>query len=458
MGSATVDFERNVYTLRRHRRFADDFDRYELLRQEGSGLERQARRNLGRYVASKFTSHSEGSAFGGSIARAMKYFYQGLPQVSHPALSPAFGRTVVQMCNQICRVAGVEVSHEETKVATVRRRAPTAPDTLVLGGAGFIGQALLRRLLREEKQVRVLVRDELRLPSALRELPVDILRGDIANSESLDAAMQGVRYVYHLARAQAKTWGEFCEQDIAPTRQVAEACLRVGVERLFYVSTTDCYYAGARAGVIDERTPLDPLIHRRNLYARAKAESERLLIEMASERALPLVIFRPGVVLGSGGSPFHWGVGFWAWGSICRLWGKGRHPLPIVLVDDVADALVKAMEAEGIVGESFNLVGEPCLSAVDYIQELEKAAGARIESIPTSAWKFYAYELFKWIVKCMVRHPGREIPSYRDWETRSLKASFDCSKAKKILGWSPTTDREKIIRDGVVHPVLEWFQ
>jgi predicted dehydrogenase/nucleoside-diphosphate-sugar epimerase len=456
VGSATVDFDRNTYTLRRHRRFLDDLDRYHLTRDEANALSRQARRNLVRYCISKFGFSNEGNAFGASIARAMTCFYGELPRISHPGLAPDFAQTVVQTCNQICRIANAEISLEDAPQKPRPRRS-ISPDVLVLGGTGFIGQALVRRLANQGRPLRLLVRDELRLPSAFRELPLEIVQGDIARPENLDQAMRGIRYVYHLARAYMKTWPEWLEHEVAPTRAVAEASLRAKVDRLFYLGTTDAYYAGAHARTIDEQTPLDPLIHRRNLYARAKAESERLLTQLQREQGLPLVIFRPGVVLGSGASPFHWGVGYWGWESRCRLWGQGDNPLPIVLVDDVADALAKAVDAKGIVGESFNLVAEPCLSARDYVRELERATGARIDVLPTAAWKFQAFEVFKWIVKCVVRHPGRERPSYRDWETRSLKARFDCSKAKKILGWSPEGDRERIIHRGVVEPALEWF-
>jgi len=457
MGSATVDFDRNTYTLRRHRSFLDDLDRYARVREEAAALARQARRNLTRYAISKFGLSDEGNPFGGSIARAMKAFYRELPKVSHQGLAPDFGQQVVDTCNQICRLAGVQVSNEE--IAFNRRPRPSAPpDTLVLGGSGFIGKALVKKLASSGKSLRLLVRDELRLPTEIRQLPVEIVPGDISDPKALVAAMGGVRYVYHLARAYMKTWPEWVRHEVEPTRRVAEACLGANVERLFYLGTTDAYYAGARAGVIDEHTPLDPQIHRRNLYARAKAESERLLLQMQRDHGLPVVIFRPGVVLGSGTSPFHWGVGYWGWESRCRLWGEGHNPLPIVLVDDVADALVSAIDAKVAVGESFNLVADPCLSAREYVEELEKALGGRIDVLPTSPWEFYAFEAFKWIVKWAVRHPGRERPSYRDWETRSLVARFDCSKAKRVLGWSPSADRDRIVREGIVEPALEWFQ
>ena len=97
-------------------------------------------------------------------------------------------------------------------------------------------------------------------------------------------AMDGSRVVYHLARANVKTWDEFVEQDIEVTRRVAEACLSSRVQRLIYTGTIDSYYAGSRAGTITEATPLDPQIAWRNLYARAKAASEDILLTMHREQ------------------------------------------------------------------------------------------------------------------------------------------------------------------------------
>src|SRR5204863_2791586 len=114
---------------------------------------------------------------------------------------------------------------------------------------------------------------------------------------------------------------------------------------------------------------------RRNLYARAKAASEALLLQMHRERRLPLVIFRPGIVIGRGGSPFHWGVGFWSHGFVCELWGSGRNKLPLVLVEDIARALLLARELPGLEGRSFNLVADPCLSAQEYLDEVDRIAG-----------------------------------------------------------------------------------
>jgi nucleoside-diphosphate-sugar epimerase len=179
---------------------------------------------------------------------------------------------------------------------------------------------------------------------------------------------------------------------------------------------------------------------------------------MHRERGLPLVIVRPGIVIGRGGSPFHWGVGMWWNDAVCEIWGEGKNSLALVLVEDVAAGLIAAMKTPGIEGRSFNLVGEPLLTAQEYLDELDRAGGIRIQRFATPIARFYLKDMMKWVVKVAVRHPDRRMPSYRDWESRTGRAVFECSAAKMVLGWKPIQDREELVRLGIVEPFREFMQ
>ena len=281
--------------------------------------------------------------------------------------------------------------------------------------------------------------------------------GDLSRDSDLADALAGIRCVYHLARPNVKTWDEWVEHEVEATRRVGEACLAANADRLIYTGTIDSYYAGARAGTITEETPLDSRISGRNYYARAKALSEQTLWTLSRERGLPVVILRPGIVIGRGGGPLHWGVGMWSYDAICQLWGEGRNPLPLVLAADVASALVAALDLRGIDGQSFNLIADAGLTARDYVAALENCTDVEFQKIPTPIWKFYLADLAKWLVKRAVRHPDRRRPSYRDWESRTQHARFDCAKARQILGWSPVDAREEMIRRGIEEPAMELF-
>ena len=57
----------------------------------------------------------------------------------------------------------------------------------------------------------------------------------------------------------------------------------------------------------------------------------------------------------------------------------------------------------------------------------------------------------------LVRHPEHIMPSYRDWESRTQKARFDCAKAKRVLGWQPVADRAALVERGTAVPAREWL-
>jgi nucleoside-diphosphate-sugar epimerase len=326
----------------------------------------------------------------------------------------------------------------------------------VLGGTGFIGRELIKRLLADGYSVRSMARKSAAVLETLNSDRLDIVRGDVRNPDALASALQGIECVFHLAHAEAKTWGDYEQNEVEPTRRLGEACLSAKVRRLIYTGTIDSYYAGARAGVISEKTQLDPKIARRNYYARAKAKAELALLGMQRDQGLPVVIFRPGIVLGQGGNPFHWGVGKFTEGT-CEVWGSGHNKLPLVLVSDVATALVRGMQVPQIEGRSYNLIDIPLLSAREYLAELQKLVGIPLAVHYRPIWRFYLSDFAKWGVKLAVRHPDRiRIPSYRDWESRTQKAYFDCQQARTDLAWTPASDRQRIIDEGIGGSLEAW--
>jgi len=76
---------------------------------------------------------------------------------------------------------------------------------------------------------------------------------------------------------------------------------------------------------IRESSGFGDTLEDRNPYARSKAECERQLLQMHAERGLPLVIARPGIVIGEGGPLQHWGIGRWHGAGAVRLWSAGKN-------------------------------------------------------------------------------------------------------------------------------------
>jgi predicted dehydrogenase/nucleoside-diphosphate-sugar epimerase len=348
-------------------------------------------------------------------------------------------------------------AHASTPFPRVASGRSASPSALVIGGTGFIGRALVRRLAAAGRSVRVLSRGRSAVFDDLADR-VEMTAAPLSNPAALEAAMAGVETVYHLAKAEETSWEAYLRNDVAVVERVAEAALAAGGPRFVYAGTIASYDASDPSAVITERTPFDPDMAGRNLYARSKALCETRLAALRSSRGLRLVIARPGVVIGPGGPLQHWGIGRWHGAGAVRIWGDGRNILPFVLIDDVADALARLAEVEGVEGDSFNLVGEPLLSARDYFDGIHALLATRINARPSNLTALYLADLAKHVLKTTVLgRKGLSRPSLRDWRSRAHLSRFENTHAKEVLQWRPEGDRGVFLRKAIAEANLFGF-
>ena len=460
-GSAALDFDANTCAVDRHTPLSFDLDHFSRSRSLARQIRSQARSTFADYLLTTLKLRNRGGPYQATFFDSIKSFYASVAAKGplDRRIDGATGRDVIEWCSKIVDAAGVAA-------APVRSRPPrrnalvSQPTVLVFGGTGFIGRELIRQLLAANYCVRAVVH---RSGSVLEEIDSDrleLVRGDMGSKKAdLKRLMSGIEFVIHLARAHAQSWDDYLRHDVEPTRLIAEACLEAGVKRLVYTGTIASYYTGTHAGTITERTPLDRAIARRDYYSRAKAAAESILMEMYRTKHLPVVIFRPGIVIGRYGTPFHWGVGMWITEGLCEVWGEGENKLPFVLIQDVAAALVRGIQVGEIEGRSYNLVDLPLLTARDYLQELQRHSGVTLDVRYRAIFQFYFADLTKWLVKLLVHHPDRgRIPSYHDWESRTQKAVFDCSRARAELNWTPASDRQRMIDEGIGGSLKAWLK
>lgn len=108
---------------------------------------------------------------------------------------------------------------------------------MVTGGTGFVGQALIRRLVAMGLQVRTLLRPSQKSPNLPRGIPVEAVICGLRDERGLRAAMKGVDVVFHLAGSERKgSQADLMGVDIEGTQTVATIALDAGVDRFFYLS------------------------------------------------------------------------------------------------------------------------------------------------------------------------------------------------------------------------------
>ena len=385
-------------------------------------------------------------AFFLSMKASIAAFHTALDKGERPELDAVFGAGLVTLCERL-RDATFPATAPQASPASTIDTPPAAapPDVAVLGGTGFIGAHVVRAFLAAGQRVAVMARNTTNLAPVFQDPRVTIHRGDIRNAENVAEAIKGARVVVNLAHGGGGTSFEAVRAAMVGGAEiVANACLAAGTQRLLYVGSIASLYLGPQSTPVSSATPPDPEDQKRGDYARAKAHADRAMLAMHADKNLPVVILRPGVVVGEGGLPFHSGVGLYNNDQHCIGWNAGRNPLPFVLAEDVADAIVRAATAPGIEGRCYNLVGDVRMSARDYTAALANTLGRPLRFHPQSAKFLWAEDTGKWLVK---RATGRNVaaPSVRDFLSRGMTATFDTTDEKRDLGWAPVADPARFI-------------
>jgi predicted dehydrogenase/nucleoside-diphosphate-sugar epimerase len=461
-GCAEADLLHNVFTYEEKTVWLDFWNSFLAGRRRARALRRDTRRNLLNYSLYTLGVGRRQDSFFVGMRDSIEAFYASLREGAPPPVDAVEGAEVLEWCEAVASSAR-GTTPARRLVDPLAEPGPARPgEVVVLGGTGFIGRRVVQGLLARDVPVTAVVRRLQGLPpfllEAAREGRLRLLRGSLEDVPSLAAAFRGARTVLHLATGGGDTWEKVERSMLQGSVGAAEAALAEGVERFVYVSSIAALYGGPDCGtnLLEDTLDTDPVPEARDVYSRGKAVTERALGDLHRERSLPLVIVRPGVVLGEG-TPFqHSGLGLWVRDNHCVGWGLGEHPLPLVTADDVADALVRIALFEGndLHGRALNLCGRPPLSAREVVEHLRQATGRDIHFHPRPLWMSQVLEVGKWVVKKAGRRPGVTFPAYRDLKARALVPAFSSRTAREVLGWTPVEDREALL-ERIVHIYAE---
>jgi predicted dehydrogenase/nucleoside-diphosphate-sugar epimerase len=420
----------------------DCFEAYGSGMQAARQLARQSRSNLVSYALSILKLKPRSDAFFRSMTGSIGAFYRAL-DTDRASLDGSFGRRMVEVGERIAAAVPDRVRPRAVAAPALQN---AACDVIVIGGTGFIGQHLVRQLTERGAKVGVMARNLNNLPDRFHEPGVVLVKGDASNADDVRRAVEGVPVVVNLAHGGGGTAEAMERAILGGARAVAEACLASGARRLVHVGTIAALDLGDASAVVTGATPPDPGADARDVYTRTKAAADRMLLEMHATRGLPVTILRPGVVIGEGGIAFHSGVGFYNREKHCLGWNDGTNPLPLVLAEDVAAAIVRAIDAPAAVGRSYNVVGDVRLSAREYTEQLARALGRPLVFHPQSLRTQFAVELFKWGVKKAAGRKDATFPNRADLASRGMPARFDTQDIKRDLGWQPVADRQSFLQ------------
>jgi len=320
---------------------------------------------------------------------------------------------------------------------------------LVTGASGFVGSAVARRLVEAGYSVRALVRST-SPREHLAGLDLDFFEGDLRDRKSVERAMAGVRYTFHVAadyRLWARDPSEIFASNVEGTRNLMEEAMRAGVERVIYTSSVATIALRSDGMAADEANPLreDQGI---GAYKRSKIAAERLVETMVAEQGLAAVIVNPSTPIGPRD------VRPTPTGRIIIEAVKGRIPafidtgLNLVHVDDVASGHLAALH-HGKIGERYILGGQNVL----FSQMLGDIAGlvgrraARVR-LPWRALIPVAY-----VAEAVAKVTGREpFATLAGVHMAKHRMFFESTKAEQQLSY-----RSRPYIEGI-EDAVRWFR
>ena len=251
---------------------------------------------------------------------------------------------------------------------------------VVTGATGFVGSAVVRRLLDRGEQLRVLIRSESDRRN-LEGLDIEVVEGDLMNPATLPPALKGARTLYHLA-ADYRLWSrrpdEIYQANLDGTRSLMRAAEDGGVERIVYTSSVATLGINRDGSPADEETPVafkDMIGH----YKRSKFLAEQAVQELISKDGLPIVIVNPSTPIGPRDlkpTPT---------GRMIVEAAAGRMPafvdtgLNVVHVDDVAEGHLLAHD-HGKIGERY-ILGGTNMTLAEILEGIAKLTGGRAPKI-----------------------------------------------------------------------------
>lgn len=304
---------------------------------------------------------------------------------------------------------------------------------MVTGATGFLGGALVRRLLREGIDVLATGRD----PAKLAQLPLPEARKlalDLARPPAeVTARLPGATAIVHCA-ALSSAWGPekaFEAANVTATQTVIALAQTLGVRHLVQISSPAIYFRFADQLNVAEDMPLPRPV---NAYARTKVQAE----QHVRASGLPFTILRPRGIYGRGDTALLPRLLRAAQAGPLPRFRDGVAATDITHVSDVVEAILAVLQRrDSALGRSFNISGGEALPIRDIAERACAARGltARWRDLPVTPalWAVRLNETFARV------RPGRPEPRVTAYGLGifAYSQTLDLSQAHKQLGWTP---------------------
>jgi UDP-glucose 4-epimerase len=313
--------------------------------------------------------------------------------------------------------------------------APTGR-VLVTGATGFVGRAVVDRLVRDGTPVTAAVRRDPTTRIGIREVRV----GDLGPTADWTAALEGCDAVVHCA-ARVHVMSDTSSDPLAAYRAanvegsvaLAKQAAAAGVRRFIFISSIKVNGEGTALGkpyrASDRPAPVDP-------YGISKLEAEQALQALAATGAIELVIIRPPLVYGPGVKANFLSMARWiARGVPLPFGGVNANRRSFVALENLVDLIATCLKHPDAVGQVFLVSDGEDLSTSELLRRTARALGVSSRLLP---------------VPSALLAVGASAVGRRDlWQRLGGTLQVDSMPTRTRLGWTPPVTVDAGLRAAV---------
>jgi nucleoside-diphosphate-sugar epimerase len=307
---------------------------------------------------------------------------------------------------------------------------------LVTGAGGFVGEALVFRLLRDKEFTPVAtLRTSSRLQGLCPTISFDLTRTNTLPALSdIQVVVHAAARVHVMNEAATGALQEFRRINVQGTMALARHAAASGVKRFIFVSSIKVNGENTQPGrpftADDLPVPVDP-------YALSKYEAEEELKHLSCATGMELVIVRPPLVYGPGVKANFLSMMQWVQRGVPLPLGAIDNKRSLVSIGNLVDLLVTCVDHPAAAGHTFLVSDGKDVSISQLLRSLAKAFGQSARLLPVPFW----------LLNLAAGALGKREVSHRLGESLQV----DISKNRELLNWTPQISAEKAIRQTVLH-------
>ncbi len=320
----------------------------------------------------------------------------------------------------------------------------TKENILVTGGGGFLGYAIIKKLVKANKSVTSFSRN---FYLKLKDLNVSEIKGDITDYTSIEKAMHNIDTVFHVA-AKPGVWGSYSsyyKTNTLGTQNVISACIKNNVSKLIYTSSPSVIFNGKDMEGVNESTPYPLKFH--SHYSKTKALAEQMVIKASSD-ILKTISLRPHLIWGPNDNHLIPRIIKRA-DRLIKIGkiGKQDKLVDTIYIDNAAQAHILASKKldlnQALSGRTYFISQDKPVYMWEMINNILKAAKLKpvTKTIPYSA-AWLAGTIIESIYKIFKIQKEPQITRFVAKELATAHW-FDISAAKKDLEYTPEISTEQ---------------